>query len=301
MIKINLLPVKEAKKKQKVLNQLLVGFFIILAVCTLLVLLYMNKQQEVQTLRDEVADIKAKQKEYRNVKENINKLEQTEKRLKEKMNSINELQEGRDFFIKVLDKLSESVPPNQVWIDKVNYNGEKGGKIRVQGSSYDKDAVAVFMGNLAIIPCDDDKDAKHPVCIDRNQACLKTETASSEKDVSPWQHSDCKEFYDHKEDEFEEMKEWRKNHKRCKADCRSIDCSKADDVERCKRNKKECLNSCEENLERLREIEEEYKKLHEKEYIVYDSIKLDYIRSKGSRKAAMSSNYQFSLEMKAAK
>lgn len=299
MIKINLLPVKEAKKKQKVLNQLLVGFFVILAACTLLVLLQMNKQQEVQTLKDEVQDLKSKQKEYKDVDENIKKLEDTEKRLKKKMKSINDLQEGREFFIKVLDKFSESVPPNQVWIKKIDYNGEKGGKIKVDGYSYDKDAVAVFMGNLAIIPCDDEKDIKHPVCVQRNQACLKTETDQNSRSISPWQHADCKEFYDHKEEELQEMKAWRKNHRRCKADCKSIDCSQTENVSRCKQNKKECVESCEEKLERLRKLEEEYKKLHEKEYIVYDSIKLDYIRSRSRRGA--SSSYQFSLEMKAAK
>ncbi|MFO8055698.1 MAG: PilN domain-containing protein [bacterium] len=300
MIKINLLSEK-GPPIPKVLNQLLVGFFIILAVCTLLVLLYMNKQQQVQTLRGQVEDLKAKQKEYKDVEENIKKLEKTEAKLEKKMKSINELQEGREFFIKVLNKVSESVPPNQVWLNSIEYNGERGGDVKVKGTSYDKDAVAVFMGNLAIIPCDDEKDVKHPVCIERNQACLKPERERNSSSNSPWQHSECKVFYDHKEEELNEMKEWRKNQPNCKSECKAINCSQAENVSRCERNKEECIKSCEEKLEKLRKLEAEYKKLHEKEYIVYDSIKLDYIRADKGRKGATSRNYQFSLKMKAAK
>ncbi len=300
MIKINLLPVKEAAKKQKVLNQLLVGLLVIIVACALMGWLYIGLQSEVETMENNIADIKMKQKEYKNVEDNIKKLEKAENRLKNKMDSIKKLQKGREFFIKALDKVAESVPPNQVWISSLDYNGEEGGKITLQGDSYDKDSVAVFMGNLAIIPCDDEKDVKHPICVQRNEACLRPESDRTDSS-SKWEHSECKAFYDHIREELNEMKSWKNNNKNCIANCKAINCKDTDNVSRCEKNKESCIQNCKEQLKKLEKLEEDYKKLHEKEYINYNSINLDYLRSKGRNRGATSQTYQFRMEMKAAK
>jgi|GEM_PF-5176272 len=300
MIKINLLPVKEAEKKQKVLNQLLVGLLVIIVACALMGWLFIGLQSEVETMEKNIADIKMKQKEYKNVEDNIKKLEKTESRLKKKMDSIKKLQKGRESFIKVLDKVSESVPPNQVWLSSLDFNGEAGGKITLQGNAYDKDAVAVFMGNLAIIPCDDEKDVKHPICVKRNEACLRPETEQAGS-ISKWEHSECKAFYDHIKEELDEMRSWKKNNPNCKSNCKAIDCKNTDNVSRCEKNKESCIQNCEEQLKKLKKLEENYKKLHEEEYINYNSIKLDYLRTKGRSRGATSQTYDFRMEMNAAK
>lgn len=313
MIKINLLPVKEIEEKQKVLVQLIIGLVLIIVACMAMGAAYVIKQSQIDTVKRNIKEKEdiLKKPEYSNLDKNIKEQEDTEKQLEKKRKRIEELKEGREFFIKVIDKIAESVPPNQLWLTSLEYNGEMGGRIELEGAAYDKDAVAVFMENLAVIPCDDEKIDKHPVCVARNEACLTTEgTEDSSSEASSkvdFFSSSCKQFYENKKKEYkkelQKMKSYCKKSACCKPDGNEAECTEMQKTtsEEGKKKPEPCTKEeCQRKIRQYDKIKA-YRKLHEQEFIDADTIVPNFIRSGRKSKAGASQTYMFRLEMKAAK
>jgi hypothetical protein len=189
MIKINLLPVGKAAPAAKVLNQLLVGLLCILAVLGGIGYFYYTLDDEI---RRTDAEVKVTEKEIANraeISKTQEELKLKAETLDKQLNAINNLIGGRDFFIRVLDKITESIPTNELWVSNIKWGGADpkggGGGISVRGSAYDQDSIVHYMGNLNIIPCDDDKEDSMSM-----EACI-TQNNISADDVAKCK---CKEM-----------------------------------------------------------------------------------------------------------
>jgi len=151
MIKINLLPVKEAKKKATVQNQLIgiaIVFMVVFAGLGYRAYTQIDKTKQLNN------DIAQKQKELADLKEIQKKVEQFKKdneNLTQKISVITDLETGRDWYLQIIDQLSEAMPEG-VWIESLNTGG-KGANIyqspwEIKGGALERDQVGNLISNL---------------------------------------------------------------------------------------------------------------------------------------------------------
>lgn len=157
MIKVNLLPVKQAKKARKAIMpskiELPVGWLVI-GVAFLIIniagaYLYHRTlqakadgiQQEILEVEQAIARLKI---DIRNVSEAKKKKEQ----LQQKINIIDTLKKGQTGPVRLLDQLSQSLPP-KLWLLDMSENGTK---IQMNGVAFGDEEIALFMKNLEKSP-----------------------------------------------------------------------------------------------------------------------------------------------------
>lgn len=144
MIRINLLPVKAAQKKEKLRGQLFVVFLalvVTVALCGSAYMYLLNKVQDAQ------AEIDQKRFEISKLMKTIGEVNQFKKRqqeLRAKLDIMDKLEAARSGPVHLLDDLYKAMP-GKLWLTSFS---EKGGRAKLEGVGVNEETVALFMRNL---------------------------------------------------------------------------------------------------------------------------------------------------------
>lgn len=148
MIKINLLPYREERKKELILQQVIIAAVpLVLAVGICAAAWAVNNAQVQETVREidhmnkQIAQCKLKMKEIQQYKKNKEILEK-------KMEVIANLQKGKDGPVHMLDELATSIPGN-IWLTAIK---QKDMALELEGLAMDNIAVSNYMINLEKSP-----------------------------------------------------------------------------------------------------------------------------------------------------
>jgi type IV pilus assembly protein PilN len=148
MIRINLLPVRAAQKREKIRSQLSIFLLCLILVFIACGALYAQKMTAINSTKNEIAEIdkqnKALQKKIGQVKD----FEKKKADLEQKLNVLNSLKAGKTGPVHLLDELSSSLP-EKLWLTKFS---EKGGSITISGIADSENTVADFMNSLDASP-----------------------------------------------------------------------------------------------------------------------------------------------------
>jgi type IV pilus assembly protein PilN len=144
MIKINLLPVRQVKKRE-VSQQILVLYAVLLA-AALGGNWYYNHGlgKTIERQQQEIRTTEASIKELEKVIGEVNFIKEREKELKDKLAVLEELRKGRNGPVRILDALATATPA-KVWF--TNFD-EKGGLVKLTGTATSHDDVADLMRQL---------------------------------------------------------------------------------------------------------------------------------------------------------
>lgn len=144
MIKINLLPVRAAKKKETAIQQLALAGVVIVSIAIIVTALYAVKRAQVTAAKADIASAKSKISE---LKAKIGKLEEL-KTLKEqvikKLEVLSQLRKNKTGPAKRLSSLSDSTP-DKLWL--TGYN-ESGDIVKLSGIAFSEELIAQFMRAL---------------------------------------------------------------------------------------------------------------------------------------------------------
>ncbi|MDF1579432.1 MAG: PilN domain-containing protein [Desulfuromonadales bacterium] len=148
MIRINLLPVKEAQKKE-----MLIGQVVILAVAVSIVVLgclggYLWLQGQVKEQQRQVDEKQTEINQLKKVLGKVREFEKKQKELRSKLDVLGRLKENRSGPVHLLDELSAALAEG-VWVELFN---EKGGAIAISAIGLSQEAAAVFLRNLEASP-----------------------------------------------------------------------------------------------------------------------------------------------------
>lgn len=149
MLKINLLPIRQLKKRAKARNQIAAGIVIFLSVLVLLGLVGLLQAGRISTLNDDIA---AKTKEKKSFDKVVKELADLEKRrldLNNKIQIINKLKSDSSLTVHVLDEVAKIVDNNRMWLTSLN---QRGGSLKLTGYALDNQTVAQFMDELETSP-----------------------------------------------------------------------------------------------------------------------------------------------------
>ena len=144
MIRINLLPVRAAQKKERLRSQATIFALSVFGAIAVCVLVWVSLSSKVDAVR---AEISTKTAEIARLKKTIGKVDQFKKLQKElrgKLDILATLKANRSGPVRLLDELSKVIP-EKVWISSFT---EASGAIVITGAGLTEESVADFMRKL---------------------------------------------------------------------------------------------------------------------------------------------------------
>ena len=153
MIRVNLLPVRAARKKENVRRQVSVFFLtVFFAICVLGYLAY-SMNRKMAELSDDIEGAKRELAELEVVIKKVNEFKDNLARVEAKMAVIERLQTNRTGSVRIMDALTSLVVAQKMWLTSLS---EAGGVMTLVGMAVDNKTIADFMKRLEGSPYVDD-------------------------------------------------------------------------------------------------------------------------------------------------
>ena len=149
MIKINLLPYREEKKKAGAKRQVLIGLvssgvFLLLAAS-----LHIYVVVSVAKLETGVQSARIQLDALTKVTGNLEKFKADKELLEKKIGVIKDLEKNRAYPVHIMDELASRISPQREWLTSV---AKKDDNLRVEGVAVNNPAIAQFMKRLESSP-----------------------------------------------------------------------------------------------------------------------------------------------------
>jgi type IV pilus assembly protein PilN len=144
MIKINLLPVRAAKKKETAIQQISIFCLSLAVVLVIVGVLYGVKIGQISSTKN---DISAANIKINELKAKIGKLEELKKfkeQVKKKLDVLTQLRKNKSGPAQRLATLSD-ITPDKLWITAYSEANEN---VRLSGIAFTEDLIAQFMRNI---------------------------------------------------------------------------------------------------------------------------------------------------------
>lgn len=148
MIRINLLPVRAAKKKETAVQQIAIFAISVALTFVIVLLLYFAKFAQISSAKNEITAANAKINE---LKAKIGKLDEVKKlkdEVKRKLDILEELRKNKSGPAKRLATLSD-VTPDQLWLESYK---ESAGDVKISGVSTNEELIAQFIRAIEASP-----------------------------------------------------------------------------------------------------------------------------------------------------
>ncbi|MDD2583079.1 MAG: PilN domain-containing protein [Desulfuromonadaceae bacterium] len=144
MIKINLLPVRAAKKKETAIQQLVIFGVVIVLIATIVTALYMFKRVQIATAKEEIASANNRIDELKKKIGKLEELKSLKEQVKKKLDVLAQLRKNKTGPAQRLESLS-NLTPDKLWL--TNYS-ESDQTVKISGIALTEDLIAQFMKAL---------------------------------------------------------------------------------------------------------------------------------------------------------
>ena len=148
MIKINLLPVRAAQKKERLRAQISVLLLCLIMVFIACGFLFIQKKSAIDRVTAEIAEIDAQNRALQKKIGQVRDFEKKKADLEKKLKVLASLKENKSGPVHLLDELSNALPDN-LWLTSFK---EDGGRITLSGIADAEKTVALFMKSLDASP-----------------------------------------------------------------------------------------------------------------------------------------------------
>ncbi len=149
MLKINLLPIRQLKKRAKAKKQLFSILFLFLLVLALLALVGFLQAQNIDTLEKRLASLNKEKQSYSATLKRIDELKKARAELERRSDVIDKLKSDSSLTVRVIDEVAKNVDQKRIWLQSLN---QQGSSLRLTGIALDNQTVAQFMDKLKASP-----------------------------------------------------------------------------------------------------------------------------------------------------
>lgn len=149
MLTINLLPIRQLKKRAKATQQLLGLVLLLLATLALLTAVGLFQAQKISGLEDDIAQLNREKESYAPTLKKIAELKKEKEELARKTEIIKTLKSESSLTVRVLDELANKVDNQRMWLETVQQDKAA---LKLTGIALDDQTVAQFMDNLKASP-----------------------------------------------------------------------------------------------------------------------------------------------------
>jgi len=148
MIEINLLPLKEVRRKET--RRFQKSVTLLLAVLLILVLFYLkwSADQRERKLNRRIAEVKAEIAKLDKVVAEVSNIRKEKEKLEQRLKVAEGLEKGRLSAAILLDDLSRRVP-EKLWLESLKKQGDR---VEINGIALDDETIADFMIALRSSP-----------------------------------------------------------------------------------------------------------------------------------------------------
>ena len=148
MIQINLLPVREAKRKADVKQNVLELVFALIIVGAVIGFVHTDLTAKIETSDNRIKQMQNDIEKFKPQLDQVAAFRAKKAELQKKIDVIAGLDRARKGPVRVMDELATHTP-ERVWLDSVS---TKGTSLELTGQSLDNELVAVFLGSLGDSP-----------------------------------------------------------------------------------------------------------------------------------------------------
>ncbi len=156
MIKINLLPVRAAKKKETLRQQIIIAALFLGVVLAAILYLEASISSKITKVEVKIAALNKEIIELKKEEKYSEEIKRKKKTVESKLNIIDELDKKKSGPVHLMDELSKSIPfeegaelPKKIQLTSLK---EKGGTLELKGFALDNETIAGFMTNLESSP-----------------------------------------------------------------------------------------------------------------------------------------------------
>ncbi len=149
MLKINLLPIRQLKKRAKAKRQFFGMVLLFLLTLALLAAVGVLQAKNITRLEKSIAQIKKETATYTPTLNKIAKLKKQRIELERKTAIIYKLKSDSSLTVRVVDEVANRVDKNRIWLQSLN---QQRGSLSLTGVALDNQTVAQFMDNLKASP-----------------------------------------------------------------------------------------------------------------------------------------------------
>ncbi len=149
MLRINLLPIRQLKKRAKARNQIF--SFIALFIFLLLILGTVGFLQttKINSIEESIAGLKKEKQRYAPILAEIKRLEKAKKDLENKIRIIKALKRDSSITVHILDEVAKKVDNKRMWLKSLKQQGKS---LSLAGTALDNRTIAQFMDALKESP-----------------------------------------------------------------------------------------------------------------------------------------------------
>lgn len=148
MIKINLLPVRAAKKKEATQRHLIFFGIGLVAVLLLCVVMFTATRKDVSTLRGKNNELQQEIDNLKLIIPEVEELEKTKQALEKKKEIIGQLRASKMGPVHMLDEIATRIP-EKLWLKRLSQEGDT---VNLTGTAINNEVIATFMSNLEQSP-----------------------------------------------------------------------------------------------------------------------------------------------------
>lgn len=148
MLNINLLPIREARRKEDVRQLLMQGLLMLVLVASGIAFVHSRISEEIALSNARVDQMKRDIDQFKPQLEKVAAFRKQKAELEKKIKIIADLDRARSGPVQVLNDLANRIP-ERLWLTNLS---TKDGQIFMEGLSLDNDLVALFLSSLGQSP-----------------------------------------------------------------------------------------------------------------------------------------------------
>lgn len=145
MIRINLLPVRQIKQRNKARQEVILLLLALVVLLGAIVLVAYRQANRIAELQAESTQLKKETDELQTVVDLIAKIKKEQKVLEDKMKVIKELKSASQLSPRVLDEIANLTPPDRMWLTSLDYSTNT---INLSGTALDNATIAEYMNRV---------------------------------------------------------------------------------------------------------------------------------------------------------
>ncbi|NTV46134.1 MAG: PilN domain-containing protein [Chlorobiales bacterium] len=147
MIKINLLPVRAARKKETAIQQFAIAGVVVVVIALVVASLYFVKRVQVAAANDDITSANNKIKELKTKIGKLEELKTLKEQVKKKLDVLSQLRKNKTGPAQRLATLSD-LTPEKLWLTNYSESGQSGQDIKISGIASTEELIAQFMKSL---------------------------------------------------------------------------------------------------------------------------------------------------------
>jgi len=145
MLRINLLPIRQLKKRAKARNQIIGYTMVFLAVLFALGFVSLLQLSKVETVEASIAELQREEKRLEPIIREVDALEQQKQELERRIDVIKKLRRESSLTVRVMDEVARIIDNDRMWLQSFS---QQGGSLQLNGIALDNQTIAQFMEEL---------------------------------------------------------------------------------------------------------------------------------------------------------